>query len=104
MFFNRLFNAGGSWSSVYFATFFSYALLLRASMVGGRSTAFLTMGMLPSLAVGALGGVYLFGEPREFRHLLRNYATYRQEFKMIKNELYYSWINSNIKSLMNVLI
>tara|TARA_B110000503_G_C6768773_1_gene258501 strand:+ start:308 stop:484 length:177 start_codon:yes stop_codon:yes gene_type:complete len=56
--------------------------------MNGRSTAFLTMGMLPSLTVGALGGVCLFGDMREFRHLLRNYATYRQEFKMIKNELY----------------
>jgi hypothetical protein len=26
--------------------------------------------------------------------LLRQYPTYRREFKMIKNELYYSWKSS----------
>ena len=33
-------------------------------------------------------GVGCVGDKNEFWHLLRNYGTYRKEFKMIKEELY----------------
>ena len=35
-------------------------------------------------------GVATIGNKTEFGHLLRNYFTYRKEFKMIRDELYYS--------------
>ena len=34
--------------------------------------------------------VHIVGDPKEFKHLLRNYMTYRKEFKMYREELFYS--------------
>ena len=46
---------------------------------------------VPVFLGGFTVGAMILGEPREFFHLLRNYGTYRKEFKAYKNELYYSW-------------
>ena len=43
-----------------------------------------------AFAVGLLLGVNTFGDAKECKHLLRNYGTYRREFKMIKDELFYN--------------
>ena len=45
---------------------------------------------VPVFLGGFTVGAMILGEPREFFHLLRNYGTYRKEFKAYKNELYYS--------------
>lgn len=45
---------------------------------------------LPAFLLGFAGGIYAFGDSKEYFHLLRNYGTYRKEFKMIKDELYYN--------------
>ena len=89
----RLFNSSGSWSSVYVGSLFSYAVLLASRMEGtplpsGAVKRYLST--FPAFAVGFAGGMYMFGDSTEFFHLLRNYSTYRREFKMIKSELYYN--------------
>ena len=40
--------------------------------------------------VGLVLGFNTFGNPSEFRNLLRNAGTYGREMKAVKNELYYS--------------
>jgi len=47
------------------------------------------IGTLPAFLVGFAAGVHLFGDQREFLHLLGNANMYRREFKMIRTELYY---------------
>jgi hypothetical protein len=43
-----------------------------------------------SFVAGYILGVSALGDSKEFWHLVRNYGTYRSEFKMIRDELYYS--------------
>ena len=90
----RLFHAAGSWSTLYLGALGSYATILYASMSGTNLPARASLRYLstfPAFGLGFIGGMYLFGESREFFHLLRNYGTYRKEFKIIKSELYYNW-------------
>lgn len=87
IFFNRLFNAAGGYSSVYFGSVLAYAYMLKLGSHHGASRYMLGA---PVFLGGFVAGTFLFGESKEFFHLLRQYPTYRKEFKMIKNELYYS--------------
>ena len=86
IFFNRVFNAAGGYSSVYFGSVLAYAYMAKLAP-GGPSRYMLGA---PVFLGGFVAGTFLFGESKEFFHLLRQYPTYRKEFKMIKNELYYS--------------
>ena len=93
IFATHMFNASGSWSTMYLGSLCSYAALLAARMEGTPLPARAVtryFATLPAFAAGFVGGVYLFGDSTEFFHLLRNYGTYRKEFKMIKSELYYN--------------
>ena len=90
IFLNRLYNAAGGHSTTYMTSFAIYSTALYYKMHG-------VAPVMPKPAlIGAAGlsaffvSVNVMGNGREFLHLLRNYATYRQEFNMIKNELYYS--------------
>ena len=87
IFFNRLFNAAGGYSSVYFGSVLAYAYMLKLGSHHGASRYMLGA---PVFLGGFVAGTFLFGESKEFFHVLRQYPTYRKEFKMIKNELYYS--------------
>ena len=98
IFFHRLFNASGSYSTLYLSTLTSFAAYSHFMLSGGNH-AILTALKLPqskmavipaSFFVGFMFGVSTLGDKKEFYHLLRNYPTYRAEFKMIHNELYYS--------------
>ena len=101
IFLNRLFNAGGGYSSVYFGSVFSYAYLLKTymnvetSLSVNMANPIIARGFgkylatAPVFLVGFCAGTFLVGDSKEFFHLLRQYPTYRKEFKMIKNELYY---------------
>jgi hypothetical protein len=86
IFFNRVFNAAGGYSSVYFGSVVAYAYMLKIAQ--GPFNKYLIGA--PVFATGFVAGTFLFGDSKEFFHLLRQYPTYRREFKMIKNELYYS--------------
>ena len=44
----------------------------------------------PVFLAGFMGGVFLIGDKKEFFHLIKKYPTYRKEFKMIREELYYN--------------
>jgi len=87
IFFNRVFNAAGGYSSVYFGSVMAYAYMLKLGAHGPFNKYMLGA---PVFLTGFVTGTFLFGESKEFFHLLRQYPTYRKEFKMIKNELYYS--------------
>ena len=91
-FFNRLWLASGSYSTLYLASLGAYAGILYKQMNPAANKSLMMRSMLPVtlFEVGLIGGIFLFGETREFFHLLRNYRTYRKEFKMIKSELYYN--------------
>ena len=56
----------------------------------------------PVFLGGFTAGAMVLGEPREFFHLLRNFSTYRKEFKAYKAELYYSW-NKTQRTELNYL-
>ena len=90
IFFNRLYLAAGGHSTTYLTSFAIYSTALYYRMHG-------VTPVLPKPAlIGAAGlsaflvSVNVLGNGREFLHLARNYVTYRKEFKMIKNELYYN--------------
>ena len=89
---NRLFLAGGGYSSVYLGSVFSYAYLLRLQMAAGLNYNFASKMLIgaPLFVAGFFAGVYAFGDSHEFKHLLRHYPTYRKEFKTIRNDLYYN--------------
>ena len=80
IFFNRLFNAAGGYSSVYFGSVWAFAWM--ANM--GHTPVNRYVAAAPIFAAGFLAGTCLFGETQEFFHLLRQYPTYRKEFKMIR--------------------
>ena len=89
IFFNRLYLAAGGHSTTYMTFFAVYSTFLYYRMHG-------VAPVLPKPALlGAVGlsafvaSMSVMGNGREFAHLARNYVTYRKEFKMIKNELYY---------------
>ena len=68
---------------MYLATLFSYGTLLAARMEGTplpKGAFARYFATLPSFALGFAGGMLMFGDSREFFHLLRNYGTYRREF------------------------
>ena len=90
IYFNRLFLAGGGWSSVYTGTVLSYSWLLYLRHFNNmtHSTATKVVMGAPLFAVGFLGGVGLFGDGYEFLHLLRHFNSYRREFKEFKRDLY----------------
>ena len=91
IFFNRFFLASGGWNSVYFGALFSYAGILSATMHGGQRFGMVSRIVMcaPLFAVGYVAGSIIFGDNKETLHLLRNYPTYRKEFKMIRKDLYY---------------
>ena len=90
IFFNRLYLAAGGHSTTYLTTFAIYSTALYYKMHGVSPV----MGKPAVIGAAGLGAllfsVNAMGNGRECLHLLRNYPTYRSEFKMIKNELYYS--------------
>ena len=88
----RLWLASGSFSTFYLASLLTYAARLHTTHF---DPSVLHMAPKPLVApgaflVGLLMGVNAFGDMRECKHLLRNYFTYRREFKMIKDELFYN--------------
>ena len=92
MFFNRLWLASGSYSTLYMSSLTGYAVYMHHAMFNPS-----IFHVLPKPVAGAsafaatfIVSIGLFGDAQEFRHLLRNYGTYRKEFKMIKEELYYA--------------
>ena len=92
IFLNRLFNAAGAWNSVFLGSFLSYSWLTYLNHFNGLKYG---MGMkallsVPLMTVGLVGGASLFGEQREFWHLIRHYPTYRKEFKSYYSDLYYN--------------
>ena len=89
---NRLFLAGGGWSSVYTGTVLSYSWLLYLRQFNNMTHTYKAKMLLgaPLFAVGFLGGIGLFGEGSEFYHLLRHANTYRKEFRQFREDLYFS--------------
>ena len=89
---NRLFLAGGGWSSTYFGTVVAYSWILYLRQFGGMhySNGVKMLLGAPLFAVGFLGGVGVFGNTSEFYHLIRHANTYRKEFRAFKEDLYYS--------------
>ena len=71
IFFNRLFLAGGGWSSVYLGGMASYAYLTKLTMEGVKFPMNKYLLGTPVFLAGFLGGVFLVGEKKEFFHLLR---------------------------------
>ena len=90
IFFHRLWLASGSYSTFFLGSFASYAAIAHGSII---PTSVLT-GLPKPLVAGVtfvpafMFGVAACGNKNEFWHLLRNYRTYKKEFKMIKEELY----------------
>ena len=91
--------AAGGHSTTYLTAFGVYSASLYYKM-HGLSYPTLINKLNPHLGkpvfllgVGAAAffvAMNTIGDSREFWHLSRNYLTYRREFKMIKDELYYS--------------
>lgn len=71
IFLNRLFIAGGSWSSVYFGGMASYAYLAKLTMQGVRFPMNKYLLGTPVFLAGFMGGVFAVGDSKEFFHLLR---------------------------------
>ena len=92
IFFHRLWLSSGSYSTLFLGGFASYAAVMHARAIPNS----LLSGLPKPLVAGAtfvpaiILGVGVVGNKNEFWHLLRNYGTYRKEFKMIKEELYNS--------------
>ena len=88
IFFHRLYLAMGGHSCTYLTLLSLYSVHLWHKMGG-----FLPVQkpfMLLGVGAGSLVAAnLLIGSPKETGHLLRNYVTYRKEFAMIKDELYY---------------
>ena len=90
IFLNRLFLAGGGWSSTYIGFITSYMWLTKQTMEGVRFPMNRYLLAAPVFFAGFMGGVFTIGDKSEFFHLLKKYPTYRKEFKMIRSELYYN--------------
>ena len=91
IFYNRLFLSTGGYSTLYLGGVATYAYILHLQLKGVTGNALNKYMMAaPAFLGGFVAGIYLFGNSQEFFHLMRNYGTYRKEFKEIKNELYYS--------------
>ena len=89
---HRLWLASGSYSTLFLGGFASYAAVMHARTIPTS----ILQGLPKPLVAGAafvpafVLGVNCVGNKSEFWHLLRNFGTYRKEFKMIKEELYNS--------------
>ena len=92
VFFSRLWLSSGSYSTLYASSLAAYAVHLHSTTMSPSIFHVVPKPVAAPAAFGAafLVGVGTFGDMKEFKHLLRNYFTYRSEFKMIKNELYYN--------------
>ena len=92
VFFSRLWLSSGSYSTLYASTLAAYAVHLHQTTMNPSIFSVVPKPVAAPAAFGTafLLGVVTFGDSREFKHLLRNYVTYRSEFKMIKDELYYN--------------
>ena len=89
---SRLFQAGGHWNSVYFGSVASYSYLVylaHFNQLRYNAIAKIAVGG-PVFVAGYAAGMYAFGNTREFFHLLRNFNTYRKEFRSYHNEMLYS--------------
>ena len=75
---------------MYFGGIASYAYLTKQAIEGVKLPMNKYLMGAPVFAAGFLAGAFLVGESNEFFHLIKKYPTYRKEFKMIKNELYFS--------------
>ena len=90
IFFNRLYLAAGGHTTAYLSIFAVYSANLYAKMHSIKMPVAKPLTLL-GVGVGALVlSSTMVGDVREFRHLLRNYMTYRKEFKTIRDELYYT--------------
>ncbi len=88
IFFHRLYLAMGGHTTAYFTVFGLYSVHLWKALGGS-----LPMAKLPLMLGAGAGALVLstatVGNSKETLHLMRNYLTYRKEFKMIRDELYY---------------
>ena len=92
VFFNRLWLASGSYSTLYLSSFGAYAAMMHHQTFTPS-----IFHQVPRPVAGAaaftvsfLFGVMIMGDSKECKHLLRNFGTYRKEYKMIREELYYN--------------
>lgn len=84
----RVFNAAGSWNTVYLTLFAGVAgHQLRQVMNTTRHTLWWT-ALPAALAFGF--GVHTFGNPNEYRKLSVHFGFYKKEMHNYKQELYYS--------------
>ena len=89
IFFNRLYLAAGGHSTTYLTAFGVYSTALYFKM-HGTTPALPKPALIGAAGLGAFAAsMAVIGNSREFFHLCRNYVTYRREFAMIKDELYY---------------
>ena len=93
IFFYRLWLSSGSFSTLYASSLAAYAVHMHQKAFNPSIFAVAPKNVAAPAAFGVafLFSVSLFGDMKEFKHLLRNYLTYRREFKMIKDELY-NWV------------
>ena len=92
LFFYRLWLSSGSFSTLYASSLAAYAVHLHQAAFNPSIFSVVPKPFATPAAFGVafLISVNSFGDYKEFKHLLRNYMTYRREFKMIKDELYYN--------------
>ena len=92
IFFYRLWLSTGTYSTLYASSLAAYAVHLHQATFNPSIFSVVPKPLAAPAAFGLtfLVGIGTMGDAKEFKHLLRNYMTYRSEFKMIKDELYYN--------------
>ena len=86
---NRLYLAYGGHTAAYFTVFGVYSANLYWKMHKVSPPVAKPLALAGVGAAALIASCTMVGDGREARHLMRNFLTYRREYAMIKDELYY---------------